>query len=130
MTPLRTAWRRAVTVAAEPTADGPGPGLADLLAFLGPDAAASDWSCDDVAVDGPAAADLRREAAAGPIPGGRLVELASGITSITGGAFEATCPGEERPWLAVRAGDGHFVVATRSRGLLDDLRRRFGDQAE
>src|SRR5687767_3014640 len=126
MTPLRTAWRRAVTVPADPTADGPGPGLADLLAFLGPDAVASDWTCDEVEASGPAADDLRRSAGAGPVPGGRLVEMAGGITSITGGVFEAMCLGEERPWLALRAGDGHFVVATRSRGLLDDLRRRFG----
>jgi hypothetical protein len=129
MTPLRTAWRRAVTVAAEPTAGGRAPGLAELLAYLGPGAAASDWSCDGVEADGPAAADLRREARAGSIPGGRLVELARGITSITGGVFEATCLGEERPWLGVRAGDGQVVIATRSRGLLDDLRRRFGDGA-
>ena len=127
MTPLRTAWRRAVTVAAEPMSGGPAPSLADLLAFLGPDAAASEWLVDEVEATGPQAHDLRRAAAAGPIPGARLVELAAGITSITGGGFEATCFGEERPWLAVRAGEGHFVVATRSRGLLEDLRRRFGD---
>ena len=130
MTPLRTAWRRAVTVPAEPRPDGPAPGLADLLAYLGPDAAASDWACHDVEAHGPAADDLRREADAGPIPGHRLADLAGGIRSMTGGGFEATCFGEERPWVALRAGAGHFVVATRSRGLMDDLRRRFGDRAE
>ena len=130
MTPLRTAWRRAVTVAAEPTSGDQAPGLAELLAYLGPDAAASDWTCDAVGAIGPSADTLRREAEAGTIPGARLVELAAGITSITAGVFEATCLGEERPWLAPRAGEGgHFVVATRSRGLLDDLRRRFRDES-
>jgi hypothetical protein len=130
MTPLRTAWRRAVTVAAEPRSGGRAPTLADLLAFLGPDAAASDWECHEVEAAGAGADDLRREADAGPVPGRRLAELAGGLPSITGGVFEATCLGEERPWLALRAGDDHFVVATRSRGLLDDLRRRFGDRVE
>jgi hypothetical protein len=42
--------------------------------------------------------------------------------------FEATRPGDDRPWLAVRVSDGgHLVVATRSRALLDDLRRRFAE---
>jgi hypothetical protein len=59
------------------------------------------------------------------------LELAAGITDTRGGVFEATRPGDDRPWLAVRAGaGGHLVVATRSRALLDDLRRRFRDQSE
>jgi hypothetical protein len=128
MTELRTAWRRAVTAAAvaEPPSDGPGPDLAALLAAMGPVAAASVWTCEDVEALGPLAAELRHEAAAGPIAGRRLAELAAGITRTTSGVFEATRPGEDGPWLAVRAGEGsHFVVATRSRALLDDLRRRF-----
>ena len=125
MTQLRTAWRRAVTAAVGPIADGPG--LADLLAFLGPAAAESDWTCDAVETRGPLADELRREAEAGPILGHRLAELAAGITHVSDGTFEATRPGEDRPWLSLRAGDGGpFVVATRSRALLDDLRHRFG----
>jgi len=132
MTQLRTAWRRAVTAAAvaEPAPDGPGPDLADLLAVAGPAAAASVWECDGVEAVGPLAGALRLESAAGPIDGTRLAELAAGITATLDGAFEATRTGEDGPWLALRAGAGsHFVVATRSRALLDDLRRQFRDHA-
>ena len=132
MTQLRTAWRRAVTAAAaaEPPADGPGPDLADLLAVAGPAAAASVWECEGVEALGPLAEELRHAAAAGPIDGTRLAELAAGITSTLDGVFEATRPGDDGPWLALRAGEGsHFVVATRSRALLDDLRRRFREGA-
>ena len=131
MTSLRTAWRRALTVASEPAPRGLAPGLSDVLALIGPDAIASDWLCNDVEARGPSANDLRREAELGVIPGARLLELAAGITVTIGGGFEATFLREDRPWLALRAGEsGHFVVATRSRGLLDDLRQRFGDNSE
>jgi hypothetical protein len=132
MTLLRTAWRRAVTAAAaaEPAPDGPGPDLADLLAAAGPQAAASLWECEGVAALGPLAGALCHEAAAGPIGGPRLAELAAGVTSTLDGVFEATRPGEDGPWLALRAGAGsRFVVATRSRALLDDLRQRFREDA-
>ena len=107
---------------------GPAPDLAALLALAGPDAARSDWTCSAVECFGPRADDLRRAADAGPVPGWRLVELAAGVTPAIDGVFEATRPGDDRPWLAVRAIDGcYFVVVTRSRALLDDLRRRFTD---
>jgi len=42
--------------------------------------------------------------------------------------FEATLPGEDRPWLVLRSIDGcYFVVVTRSGPLLADVRRRFRD---
>ena len=120
MTRMRTAWRRAVDAGSGDTY----PALADLLALAGPDAATSDWTCDDLDCEGPAADDLRRESAE-PIPGARLAELAAGLTRVVEGVFEATRPGEDGPWVALRAVDGtHFVVATRSRVLLDGLRAR------
>lgn len=128
MTSLRTAWRRAVTaVPAGPTADA----LGELLAFIGPDAGTSHWTCDEVEAVGPLAAEFQREAEAGPIPGVRLAELAAGITDTLGGVFEATRPGDDRPWLALRAdAGGQLAMATRSRALLDDLRRSFRGQSE
>jgi hypothetical protein len=128
MTQLRTAWRRAVDAAVADPAGG-GPDLAGLLALLGPDAAASAWACEGVEAAGPRADELRDEAAVGPIAGARLAELAAGLTHTFDGAFAATRPGEGRPWLALRADGGHFAVATRSRALLADLRRRFRDDA-
>ena len=126
MTRMRTAWRRAVDAGPDDGSGGTCPTLADLLALAGPDARTSDWTCEDVACEGPAADDLCREAA-GPIAGPRLAVLAAGITRVLSGVFEATRPGEGGPWLALRAMDGtHFVVATRSRALLDDFRRRYG----
>jgi len=108
MTQLRVAWRRAVG----PGTDGDGPGLSDLLAFLGPAVAASDWTCDGAEANGPLADELRHDARAGLIR-------------------EATRPGDDGPWLAVQVADGgQFVVATRSRALLDDLRQRFRDDEE
>ncbi len=127
MSELRVAWRRAVDAGT----DLKGRSLSDLLAFLGPAAEASDWTCDAVAAIGPLADELRQEAGAGPIHGNVLAGLAAGITRTTDGVFEATRPGDDLPWLALRATDGgQFVVATRSRALLDDLRGRLcGDRA-
>jgi hypothetical protein len=122
MTRMRTAWRRAVEAA-----DGPCPTLAELLALAGPDALASEWTCEDVECEGPAADDLRHEVA-GLISGRRLMELAAGLTGMTDGVFEATRLGEDGPWLALRASGTHFVVATRSRALLSALRRRYRDR--
>jgi hypothetical protein len=133
MTELRTAWRRAVTAAAvaEPPSDRPGPDLADLLGVAGPEVQASVWECEGVEALGPLAGELRYEARAGLIDGTRLAELAAGITCTVDGVFEATRPGEDGPWLALRANSGsHFVVVTRSRALLDHLRRRFQKDAE
>jgi hypothetical protein len=125
MTGMRTAWRRAVDARAGDGSNGARPDLADLLALVGPDAGTSDWACEHVECEGPSADDLRRESAES-IGGIRLTELAAGISRTHGGVFEATRPGEAGPWLALRAVDGtHFVVATRSRALLDDLRRRY-----
>ena len=103
--------------------------IPDLLALVGPDADASTWTCDEVECAGPAADDLRRAAAAGPISGTQLAKLAAGITRTQDGLFEATRPGEDRPWLALRAVAGsNFIVATRGRDLLDRFRRRFQDE--
>jgi hypothetical protein len=125
---MRTAWRRAVdAVAAADQGPATAPGLADLLALIGPDAENSEWTCEDVECDGPSADDLLHEAT-DPIAGPRLIELAAGVTYTRNGLFEATRPGEDRPWLALRAVDEtHFVVATRSRALLDAVRRRYRD---
>ena len=126
---MRTAWRRAVDAGPDDGSGGTCPTLADLLALAGPGAWASDWTCEDVECEGPSADDLLREAA-GPIAGPRLAELAAGISRVVSGVFEATRPGEGGPWLALRAAGGaHFVVATRSRALLDDLRQRFREDA-
>src|SRR5438270_8279310 len=109
MTQLRTAWRRAVEIAPE-DAD-----LADLLALVGPAGNRSCWTCDDIEAPGPAAGDLRSEAAVGSVTGTRLAELATGITHISDGVFEATRPGDDWPWLAVHViGQNWFSVATRS----------------
>lgn len=122
MTQMKTAWRRAVHTETERSC----PTLAGLLAQIGPDAEASAWDCDNLDCVGPLAADLQREAVAGPIAGDRFVELAAGIDRVHDGIFEATRPGDDRPWLALRAADGdRFIVATRSRGLLDQMRRQF-----
>ena len=103
-----------------------GPGLADLLALLGPAGELSAWTCEEVEAVGPLAADLRQMAGSGPLPGTHLAELAAGITHTLGGVFEATRPGDDGPWLALHIADGGCLqVATRSRALLDDLRRRF-----
>jgi hypothetical protein len=118
------AWRRAVD---GDRADGTG--LSDVLVLLGPAAESSSWDCDGVEAVGPLADGLLQEADAGPVPGALLTELAAGITCMVGGVFAATRPGDDRPWLTLRVSDGgQFVVATRSRALLDDLRRRFRDQ--
>lgn len=124
MIPLRVAWRRAVGADAE--ADGPS--LSDLLTSLGPAAAASNWMCDGIEATGPLADHLLLEAASGPVLGTILVALSIGITRTLRGVFEATRPGDDRPWLSVRVADGgQFVVATRDRALLDELRSRFRD---
>jgi hypothetical protein len=69
---------------------------------------------------------LQREARGASIAGRRLVELASGIISVRDGIFEATRLGEDLPWLALRAVDSNsFVVATRSRAILELMRRQF-----
>src|SRR5262245_6255181 len=128
MTELRTAWLRAVHAGteAEATTDTPSPRLASLLTFLGPVALASIWTCDAIEAIGPLAGVLCQVADAGPLPGTQLAALAAGITHTLAGVFEATRPGDDRPWLAVQVADGgEFVVATRSRALLDDLLRRF-----
>jgi hypothetical protein len=124
MNQLRVAWRRAV----DADTDAGGPALADLLAFFGPAANASNWTCDVVEAVGPLADERRQEAETGSIPGTLLMELAAGINDTAGRAFAATWPGDDGPWVALRAfTGGQFVVATRSRALLDDLRVRFGD---
>ena len=128
MTQLRTAWRRAVeTVAlADQHADPACPTLAELLAYVGPEAESSDWTCNEIECMGPLADELCRDGDAGPVAGPRLLELADGLTHVLSGTFEANRPGDERPWLALRAVAGtHFVVATQSRALLDELRRRY-----
>lgn len=126
MSQLRTAWRRAAATVPAGT-------LADLLAAIEPAATLSTWACADLDVRGPRAGELRTAAATGDVDGGRLVSLAAGVTAIEAGVFEATWPGEDRPWLILRAdGASDFTVATRSRALLDDLRRGFparGDPA-
>lgn len=124
MSQLRVAWRRAVDACAHANR----PGLSAVLALLGPAAAASDWICDGVEALGPLADELVLEADAGPIHGTVLAELSTGITHTFAGAFEATRAGDDRPWLIVRIADGGAIeVATRSRELLGDLRRRFRD---
>ena len=102
--------------------------LADLLALAGPDALASSWSCEMVECFGPGAGEMHRAADAGPIAGVRLAELAAGVTQTIDGEFEATSPGEDRPWLVLRCIDGcYFVLVTRSAPLLAAVRRRFQD---
>ena len=99
----------------------------ELLAVIGRAAEDSLWTCDDIDALGPYAAELRLEAAVGPIPGSRFVELAAMTTQIWDGVFEAVRPGDDRPWLVIHTiGTDRFAVATRSRRLLGDLRRRFG----
>jgi hypothetical protein len=122
MTQMKTAWRRAVDTIADPAC----PSLCELLAMIGADAEASTWDCADLECAGPVAAELRDEAVARPLSGHRLIELASGIDTVHEGVFEATRPGDDRPWLALRAVDGNrFVVATRSRMILDRMRAHF-----
>lgn len=102
--------------------------LADLLALAGSDALTSSWSCEMVECLGPGAEELRRVAEAGPISGSRLAELAAGVTQTIDGVFEATLPGEDRPWLVLRCIDGcYFVLVTRSAPLLAAVRERFRD---
>lgn len=125
MTHMRTAWRRAVTTVEPPPA---GPGLAELLAVLGPAGATSAWTCEDVEATGPLADDLMCEAAVGPIPGPRLAELAVGIEEVRSGRFQGARP-DDRAWVMVRVDEGGpLAVATRNRALLDDLRRRFPEE--
>jgi hypothetical protein len=126
MSRLRVAWRRAVDACAHANR----PGLAEVLALLGPAAAASDWACDGIEAAGPLADDLLLETNAGPIRGTALAELSAGITHTLAGSFEASWPGDDRPWLALRVIDGgEFEVATRSRALLDDLRKSIRDHS-
>ena len=126
MSRLRVAWRRAVDACAHANR----PGLAEVLTLLGPAAAASDWTCDGLDAAGPLAIDLLLETNAGPIHGTTLAELSTGITLTLAGSFEATRPGDDRPWLALRVIDGgEFEVATRSRALLDDLRKSIRDHS-
>ena len=102
--------------------------LADLLTLAGPDALDSSWSCEAVECLGPGADELHRATDAGPVPGARLAELAVGVTQTIDGVFEATLPGKDRPWLVLRSIDGcYFVVITRSRALVAEVRRRFRD---
>jgi hypothetical protein len=120
MSELRVAWRRAVDVA-----DAHGPGLSEVLTLLGPAVETSSWDCNGVEALGPLADGLRREADAGPIPGSLLAELATGVTRTVGGVFQASRAGDDGPWLTLQVSDGgEFVVATRSRALLDDLRQQ------
>jgi hypothetical protein len=128
MTQLRTAWRRAVSAVA--VADVSDPKLADVLAAIGHEAEASLWTGDEIDASGPLGNDLRSESDPGPVNGTRLAELAAGVTRMNAGVLEATRPDADRPWLALQVADGgHFMVATRSRAQLDELRRRFGEKA-
>ena len=102
--------------------------LADLLRLAGHEAIVSTWSCEMVDCLGPSADELERAAAAGPVPGGRLADLAGGVTQTIDGLFEATRPGEAQPWLVLRAIDGcYFVVVSSDKRVLAAVRERFRD---
>jgi hypothetical protein len=103
--------------------------LADLLALAGPEAQASVWTLVGVVEAlGPRAEELHLAAEAGPVTGARLAELAAGVTQTIEGTFEATRPGESRPWLVLKAIDGcYFVVISSNWELISQVRRRFRD---
>jgi hypothetical protein len=103
--------------------------LADLLALAGPEAQASVWTLAGVVEAlGPGAEELHLAAEAGPVTGARLAELAAGVTQTIEGTFEATRPGESRPWLVLKAIDGcYFIVISSNCELMSQVRRRFCD---
>ena len=103
--------------------------LADLLALAGTEGHASIWTLAGVIEAlGPRAEELQLAADAGSVSGARLAELAAGVTQTIEGTFEATRPGESRPWLVLKSIDGcYFVVISSNRDLMSQVRRRFRD---
>lgn len=102
--------------------------LIDLITMAGKEALDSVWTCEMVEFLGPNAELLYKATEDGPVHGLRLVELAKGVTQTIDGMFIAVSPGQNRPWLVLRAIDGcYFVVITESNALMTAIRERFTD---
>ncbi|HQR06918.1 MAG TPA: hypothetical protein PLN21_08855 [Gemmatales bacterium] len=77
---------------------------------------------------GPNAQLVHQATEDGPVLGSRLAELVKGVTQTIDGTFIAMLPGQDRPWLVLRAIDGcYFVVVTENNALMTAIRERFTD---
>lgn len=102
--------------------------LADILRLLGAEATSSRWRLAGVeAMGGCAADELHRLSEAGtPIEGRRLLELASQVSQVIDGSFEAFRAAEESPWLVIEADDSsYYHVQTTDEHILQPLRASF-----
>lgn len=103
------------------------PDLYDLIAALGKRALRSTWFGSGADCYGETAEDLRALTDQnGPIEGGELLRLASGIRQTIQGDFQAFDPGAASPWIFIRAWDGSgFYIETDDPLVEQQLKAQF-----
>ena len=103
--------------------------LVDILRLDERGVVESEWRCRRVECMGEQAAALYAASDGGAtIPGDVLLRLASGVDQVIDGDFAGLRPGDQSPWLLVRAIDStFFVVASEDEGWLGRVRERFRD---
>lgn len=102
--------------------------LRDILELLGPDVLRSRWEVNGIeALGGEAAKSLHVASDQGKqLDGNQLVDIASRVDQIIDGEFLAFLPGEQEPWIVVRAIDSSaYEVSTDSLGILSRIRLQF-----
>ena len=106
-----------------------GTDLEDILKLIPKEAAASEWTCRYLDVEGGSKQALEHAAEEGlSIPGAEFLELVADIEQTIEGDFSAIREGKRTPWLLIRAIDGEsFEVFSKDRGFLAHVESVFHD---
>jgi hypothetical protein len=106
--------------------------LIDLLKVLAEAATECTWECRDVEASGLGATRIHAASDAGDrLTGRELLQALGEVHQVVDGDFFARRPGDEQPWLVIRAMDSSmFVVTTEDDAALGCIRESFRDVRE